>query len=110
MHGEPIRFGANGERGVVRGSNGRLVIADVADVGEDALVVHDAHHPNPVTAFELSRMADPDTLIGTPIGVFRSVQRPSYDRLVREQMALAAEDGPGDLAELLAGNATWQVP
>jgi len=110
VHGEPIRFGANGERGVVRGSDGRLVIADVADVGEDALVVHDAHHPNPVTAFELSRMADPDTLIGTPIGVFRSVQRPSYDRLVREQMARAAEDGPGDLAELLAGNATWQVP
>ncbi|MEV4840985.1 2-oxoacid:ferredoxin oxidoreductase subunit beta [Nonomuraea sp. NPDC049486] len=110
VHGEPIRFGANGDRGVVRDSGGRLVIADVAEVGEEALVVHDAHLPNPVTAFELSRLADPDTLIGTPIGVFRSVRRPSYDRLVREQMARAAEDGSGDLAELLAGNATWQVP
>ena len=41
-HGQPIRFGAEGERGVARGGDGRLELVDVADVGEDALVVHDA--------------------------------------------------------------------
>src|SRR5262245_45948482 len=40
-HGKPIRFGADGARGVVRDEAGRLGIADVAKVGEDALLVHD---------------------------------------------------------------------
>ena len=30
-HGQPIRFGAEGERGVVRGADGRLELVDVAD-------------------------------------------------------------------------------
>ena len=42
VHGEPIRFGVEGENGVVRGPDGVLRIAAVADVGADALVVHDA--------------------------------------------------------------------
>ena len=42
-HGKPIRFGADGERGVVRSADGGLAVADVAEVGEEALVVHDAH-------------------------------------------------------------------
>src|SRR5581483_7009127 len=37
-HGEPIRFGAQRERGVARGPDGELQIVDVAEVGEDALV------------------------------------------------------------------------
>ena len=39
--GQPIRFGADNERGVARGRDGGLEIVDVADVGEDALIVHD---------------------------------------------------------------------
>ena len=39
--GEPIRFGPDGERGVAMRSDGRLEIVDVADVGEEALLVHD---------------------------------------------------------------------
>ena len=40
--GQPIRFGADGHRGVVMGSDGQLRIVEVADVGEDAILVHDA--------------------------------------------------------------------
>src|ERR687898_859183 len=36
--GEPIRFGMESERGVIRGPDGRLQIADVAAVREDDLV------------------------------------------------------------------------
>src|SRR6187397_2731543 len=49
-HGAPIRFGVEGERGVVRDRNGALRIANVAEVGEDALLVHDAHAPDPSNA------------------------------------------------------------
>ena len=71
-HGKPIRFGAEPENGVVRGPDGDLRVARVADVGEDALVVHDAHRDDPSLAFALSRLsATPDG--PTPIGVFRDV-------------------------------------
>ncbi len=56
VHGQPIRFGAEAERGVVLDGGG-LRIADVADVGEDALLVHDETREDPSIAFMLSRLA-----------------------------------------------------
>src|SRR5205814_3282871 len=56
-HGKPIRFGVDGERGVIRRDDATLAIADAADVGEDALLVHDAHADNPSLAFELAQLA-----------------------------------------------------
>ena len=47
VHGEPIRFGASGQRGVVMGADGQLRLVEVADVGEDALLVHDARPGRP---------------------------------------------------------------
>ncbi len=107
-HGQPIRFGADGTRGIVRRPDATLAAVDVAEVGEDALLVHDAHAQDPSVAFALSRLADPTTLRDTPIGVFRSVAKPSYDELVNAQVAGAvADQGRGDLARLLAGSDTW---
>src|SRR5438034_2292705 len=47
VHGEPLRFGAEGELGVARDADGGLRIARVDDVGEDALIVHGAHRDAP---------------------------------------------------------------
>ena len=47
VHGEPIRFGADNEKGVVMGTDGQLRIVEVADVGEDAILVHDEHARRP---------------------------------------------------------------
>ncbi|MCM2578399.1 2-oxoacid:ferredoxin oxidoreductase subunit beta [Streptomyces meridianus] len=120
-HGQPIRFGAAldpeqggdglGSRGVIRDpATGDLKVVDVASVGTDAILVHDAHAMSPTTAFALSRLADPDTLRQTPIGVFRSVDRPVYDTDMADQLEGAVEKyGKGDLGALLAGNDTWTV-
>ncbi|MFK0292034.1 2-oxoacid:ferredoxin oxidoreductase subunit beta [Streptomyces sp. NPDC090442] len=115
-HGQPIRFGAPaadglGAKGVVRDpATGDLKVIDVTEEGADAVLVHDAHHPSPTTAFALSRIADPDTLYHTPIGVLRDVERPVYDALMAEQLDTAVEQkGKGDLSALLAGNDTWTV-
>ncbi|MEO6821570.1 MAG: 2-oxoacid:ferredoxin oxidoreductase subunit beta, partial [Candidatus Nanopelagicales bacterium] len=43
VHGQPIRFGVDGSRGVVRADDGSLRVVDVAQAGEDRLIVHDAH-------------------------------------------------------------------
>ncbi|HAN71954.1 MAG TPA: 2-oxoacid:ferredoxin oxidoreductase subunit beta, partial [Actinobacteria bacterium] len=109
-HGEPIRFGKDMEKGVIRTSEGHIAVADVAEVGEDAVIRHDAHAKDPGLAFALSRLSNPRTLENTPIGIFRAIERPSYDRLVREQLAeVQAKHGEGDLQSLLNGGDTWNV-
>jgi 2-oxoglutarate ferredoxin oxidoreductase subunit beta len=110
-HGQPIRFGPDGTRGVVRDPRtADLKVVDVTDANESDLLVHDAHAASPTTAFALSRLADPDTLHHTPIGVFRSVDRPVYDTAMADQLDTAVEQhGKGDLAALLAGGDTWTV-
>jgi 2-oxoglutarate ferredoxin oxidoreductase subunit beta len=109
VHAQPIRFGADGSRGVARAADGSLEVVDVATAGADRIIVHDAHAADPSTAFALSRLSDPMTLADTPIGVFRDVDRPSYDQLAREQVSSAQAEGSADLAKLIAGGDTWQV-
>ncbi|MEU4169994.1 2-oxoacid:ferredoxin oxidoreductase subunit beta [Streptomyces sp. NPDC026665] len=110
-HGRPIRFGADASRGVVRDPRtGDLQVVTVTPDNEADVLVHDAHTASPTTAFALSRLADPDTLHHTPIGVFRAVDRPVYDTQMADQLDAAIEqNGKGDLAALLAGGDTWTV-
>jgi 2-oxoglutarate ferredoxin oxidoreductase subunit beta len=115
-HGQPIRFGVPlenglGSKGVVRDpASGDLKVVAVTPDNESQVIVHDAHNPSPTTAFALSRLADPDTLHHTPIGVFRSAARPVYDTLMSDQLDAAVEQhGKGDLSTLLAGGDTWTV-
>jgi 2-oxoglutarate ferredoxin oxidoreductase subunit beta len=108
-HGKPVRFGADGEKGVIIDDHGCAAIVDVADVGEQRLVVHDESCPDPSLAFALSRLAT-GPYWPTPIGVFRAVERPDYGSLVEGQLAVAAaRKGPGDLAALLRSGTTWTV-
>ncbi|MGP3967203.1 2-oxoacid:ferredoxin oxidoreductase subunit beta [Streptomyces sp. 6N223] len=120
-HGEPVRFGAPaedvdglGHKAVVRDpASGTLRVADVTEEGPgvlDRVVIHDAHADDPTTAFALSRLADPQTLHHTPIGVLRDVSRPVYEERMAEQLEAAVErQGKGDLGALLAGRDTWTV-
>ena len=108
-HGEPIRFGADGGRGVVMGSDGQLRLVDVHAVGEENVLVHDAHREDPSLAFALARLSHDDHS-PTPIGVFRDVDRADYGNAITQQLAaVAAQKGPGDLHALLRANGTWHV-
>ena len=104
-HGKPIRFGAEDERGVARAPDGHLAIVDVADVGEDALIVHDTHRMDPGLAFSLARLAD-DPTEPTPIGIFREVQRPVFGRTGPARTQTASDE---QLEELLLSGDTWTV-
>ena len=109
-HGKPIIFGADNEKCVVRAKDGHIHTALVADVNEADIIIHDVHAKDPGLAFALSRLSNPRTLSDTPIGIFRDVARPSYDRLVHEQMQqVIDENGEGDLGALLKGSDTWTV-
>jgi 2-oxoglutarate ferredoxin oxidoreductase subunit beta len=110
-HGQPITFGSDDERfGVVRMPDATLKVVSLEEAGIENVLVHDAYADNPDLAFALSRLPDPTTLSPTPIGVFRSVVRPTYDRLMADQLdAAARQAGSGKLTDLLAGSDTWTI-
>ena len=107
--GQPIRFGADDERGVRQRSDGTVELCDVAETGEDGLLVHDETLEDPSLAFALSRLSHAP--VGpTPIGIFRAVERPVYDVLMEQQLEHARKDkGDGDLAALLHAGDTWTI-
>ncbi|MFT8396236.1 2-oxoacid:ferredoxin oxidoreductase subunit beta [Propionibacterium sp.] len=113
--GEPIRFGAEGHLGVVAAPDGGVKVAEVAKVGEQAVLVHDPHCTDPSRAFALSRLTDQGLMRRAPIGIFRDVDRPAYDDQVRAQMRLAQQgehlekETDSSLEKLLVGPDTWQV-
>ena len=109
VHGEPILFGADKQRGVTMGDDGVLRLAEVSDVGIDRILVHNMHSPFPSLAFALARL-NTDDHSPTPFGVFRSVERPEYTSSVADQLAAAnARKGPGDIDQLLRSLGTWTV-
>jgi len=107
--GQPITFGAEKQFSVVHpeGSFG----LQVREGSENALV-HDATVDDPAYAFALSRLSGSD-LNTTPIGVFRSVKRPSYDEVIQKQLqdAKSGVDGTPDqmLSGLLNSGDTWTI-
>ena len=108
-HGKPVRFGPDGEKGVIIDGNGSAVIVEVSEVGEERLLVHDESRRDPSLAFALSRLAN-GPYSPTPVGVFRAVDRADYGSLVQDQLlAASARKGPGDLTNLLHSGTTWTV-
>jgi 2-oxoglutarate ferredoxin oxidoreductase subunit beta len=112
-HGQPITFGKDGEWAVTHppGAFG-LSVVPTASVAPGEIVTHDQAVQDPAYAFALSRLPQLD-LRNTPIGVFRNVDRPAYDDLVRDQIttAVAKRGGTPDeaLAGLLNSGDTWTI-
>ncbi|MGH3167875.1 MAG: 2-oxoacid:ferredoxin oxidoreductase subunit beta, partial [Trebonia sp.] len=107
-HGEQVRFGPEGSMGLTYGPYGALQAVEAASVPESELVVHDTTREDPSYAFALSRL-DSGNFARTPIGVFRSTDRATYDQAMAAQIEAAQAKGDGDLAALISGNDTWEV-
>ncbi|MDN5727141.1 MAG: 2-oxoacid:ferredoxin oxidoreductase subunit beta [Propionibacteriales bacterium] len=114
VDGEPVRVGEGDQaRVAVHTEFGSLAVVPEAEADPATIVRHDAGATDPSQAFALSRLDDP-TFAQVPMGIFRSVSRPTYDDGVRAQVDSAVRQGGGpaadrDLAGLLAGNDTWTV-
>jgi 2-oxoglutarate ferredoxin oxidoreductase subunit beta len=104
-HGELVRFGENGERGVRLRPDGSVEIFE----GDGEALVWDAHHPEPSIAFALSRLTL-GAVGAAPFGIFRDVERPVYDHQLTAQLEQArAAKGEGDLAALVGSGDTWSI-
>jgi len=106
-HGEPIVWGKDGEKALRQRSDGYV---EVCAADDENVLLHDAEHDTPSLPFALSRVTQ-ERHGGTPVGIFRNIERPVYDDLMAEQLRAAEEKrGKGDLAELLHSGETWVVP
>jgi 2-oxoglutarate ferredoxin oxidoreductase subunit beta len=103
-HGKPLRFGKNKEKGIVLDQQLRPQIVRVDEVGEDKLYVHD--EKSDLSAVLVSRLGAPD--FPTPIGVFRAVDRPSYDQLLNQQVERASAGNRMTVQDLLDVGA-WTI-
>jgi 2-oxoglutarate ferredoxin oxidoreductase subunit beta len=108
VHGEPLVFGPDGASCVVRDEFGGLRIAETGQVDAAEIVVHDATRQDPSYAFALSRLSSQD-LRYTPMGVFRSVEKPTYEQMMAEQLDQARAEQKADLDALLTGSDPWVV-
>ena len=106
-HGKPMRFGKNREYGIrLKGLQPQVVKVD--EVGEESLLIDNEADPEPNLAYLLTRMQNPEFPL--PIGVFRSVEKPTYDALLSDQIEAAVErQGEGKLEALLKGKYSWTV-
>ena len=105
-HGQPMRFGRQGEKGI-RLNGLRPEVVDVAEVGEENLLVHDEQAAEPTLAYLLSRMGPPD--FPTPVGVFRAVDKPVYSGQLLAQVHEAQARAAPDIDALYRKGETWEV-
>ena len=109
-HGQPMVFGKNRDRGIrMNGAHPEVVqLGSETGLNENDLLVHDIHLKDPSVAFMLARMEYPD--FPQPVGIFRAVERATYEDMLTEQIdAAIAKSGPGNLEKLINSGDTWVV-
>ena len=107
--GEPMIFGKERDKGIRMDGAQPKVVSLTNGAATSDLLVHDMHIPDPALAFMLSRFDDnPD--LPAPMGIFRSVERPTYEHGVAVQLLDAdSRKGPGELDALLRSGDVWEV-
>jgi len=108
-NGKPLVFGKERTRGIRRVGDHLAVVDLGADHLEQDLVVYDSHRDDPALAFEMATtMTRPGFPL--PIGVFRDIEVPSFERMAHDQMkAVREKQGPGSLESLIRAGETWDV-
>ncbi len=105
-HDRPLVF-AKGRKGIRLHRMDPEIVELGNGVKEDDLLFHNETQKEPSLAYLLSRMRYPE--FPEPMGVFRCIERPTYDDLVIGQIEDAQEQGPGHLEDLFREGETWTV-
>jgi 2-oxoglutarate/2-oxoacid ferredoxin oxidoreductase subunit beta len=109
-HGKPLIFGKNRDKGIrMNGAHPEVVqLGSETGLNENDLLVHDIYLKDPSVAFMLARMEYP--AFPQPVGIFRAVQRDTYEDMMANQIEAAiAKTGPGSLEKLINSGDMWTV-
>ncbi|MDX1971437.1 MAG: 2-oxoacid:ferredoxin oxidoreductase subunit beta, partial [Candidatus Sumerlaeia bacterium] len=104
-HGQPMIYGANLDKGIImEGQSLKPVVIGENGITKDDLLVHNEQADVSIH-FLMARMRYPQ--LPEPIGVLRSVQRPTYNDLVNQQIENVIQTrGKGNLQKLITGSET----
>jgi 2-oxoglutarate ferredoxin oxidoreductase subunit beta len=108
-HGKPLVFGKNKDKGI-RMQGTEMEVIELGDgLGPDDCLVWNESLDNPATAFLAAQLLPPQ--FPTALGVFRSVDKTSYEQRVVDQIQQETDRlGLGKLDDLLRAGDTWTVP
>ena len=109
-HGKPMVFGKNHDKGIrMNGAHPEVVqLGGETGLTENDLLVHDIYLKDPSVAFMLARMEHPE--FPQPVGIFRDVERETYEDLMAGQIEAAiSKSGPGSLEKLINSGDMWTV-
>ncbi len=108
-HGKQIRFGKNREKGLCLDDYHIETVTIGQDgVNENDLLIHDEKRDDSSLAFLLGNIRYPD--YPEPIGIFRRVEKPSYEERIHGQIdAIRERIGKNDLHDLLYTKETWTI-
>ncbi|MBI3252804.1 MAG: 2-oxoacid:ferredoxin oxidoreductase subunit beta [Candidatus Omnitrophica bacterium] len=106
-NGKPLVFGKGGTKAIVM--NGLdLGETDLAAAKKESLLIHNESDPSPAYAYLLTQMEYPRMPV--PFGVFRAIEKPTYDGMLDEQAKWAREKkGTGNLRDVLYTEDVWTV-
>ena len=106
--GKPLVFGKDRNKGIRLNGLDPEVVTLGNGITVDDLLIHDERAEEPSLAYLLSRMVYPR--FPECIGVFRCVERPTYDDLVTKQIEdVQRAKGRAKLEDLFASDDTWVV-
>lgn len=106
-HGKPLLFGKNKSK-AIRLNGLYPEMADYDPTNTRGLLIHDETDPRPNHAYLLTQLTYPDFPV--PFGVFRAVEKPTYDDLMNQQIRdIVAKKGKGSLEKLIYSGDTWRV-
>ena len=108
-NGEPMRFGANMQKGI-RLNDRRLEVVEIGKNGitENDLLIHDQYEGDPGVHLMIAKMAPP--VYPVALGVIRSAMYPTYDDLVEEQIKHAKESSKiKNVNDLMASSGVFEI-
>ncbi len=108
-HDQPMIFGKERNKGIrMNGARPEVVTLGENGITVDDLLVHDIYQKDPSVAFMLARMEYPE--FPQPLGIFRTVERDTYEDMMQEQIdAAITKQGHGSLEKLIHSGDTWVV-
>lgn len=107
-HGKPLIFGKDRTKGIRLHGLDPEVVTLGNGITVDDLLIHDERAEEPSLAYLLSRMVYPR--FPECFGIFRCVERPTYDDMLNQQIEEAIRaKGRGKLEDLFASDDTWVV-
>ena len=113
--GEPMIFGAERDKGIcLCGESPTGMLPKVVPISKDGraeggakLITHNESSENPTIAYFLTQLKYPDFPV--PVGVFRHVEKPTYEELVHGQIKDAGKNGTGTIDEFLSKGEVWEI-